>query len=411
MKRIFYALAAIAVASCGTPKKSASGQETQDAPAANDMITTLPAKSPKPVNADAPEAGRTAFALSLFNSALSESDDDASNVIVSPYSAGMALSMLSDGAAGDTKAELLSALCGSSYAGDVLKQGSGYSISSANSIWMRNGFEVLPAYRKTLEGSYKAMIAERDFSSPATVKEINKWCSSNTAGRIPEIIDAISPDMMMFIINALYFKAPWQYQFDKNSTYPEVFHSPSGDIKTDFMHISENFRCGENDACKYVILPYKSGDYKMAVLLPSEGTDIADLLASVSASDVDAAFSSATSRKVALSMPKFKVNTTLILNDILGKMGVRKAFGAGADFSGMTSSGVAVDQIRQKCFVEVNEEGSEAAAVTSVGVRLTSVRPESRPFIMRLDRPFVFAIMNSAANDILFAGRIAAPRL
>ena len=108
-------------------------------------------------------------------------------------------------------------------------------------------------------------------------------------------------------------------------------------------------------------------------------------------------------------MPKFKVNTTLILNDILGRMGVRRAFGAGADFSGITASGVAVDQVLQKCFVEVNEEGSEAAAVTSIGVRLTSVRPEGRPFMMKLDRPFVFAIMNSATNDILFAGRIAAP--
>lgn len=409
MKRIFYALAAIAVASCGTPRKSASSQEAQDAPAAKDMITTLPAKSSKPVNADAPEAGRTAFALSLFNSALSGAGDKSANVIISPYSAGMALSMLSDGAAGDTRAELLAALRNSSYAGDVLRQGSGYSISSANSVWLKKGFGILPAYRKAMVDSYRAMTAERDFSSQATVKEINKWCSDNTAGRIPEIIDGISPDMMMFIINALYFKAPWQYRFDKNSTYPEVFHSPSGDIKTDFMHLSEDFMCGENDACKYAILPYKSGDYRMALLLPAEGTDIDSLLASVSASDIEKAISGASSRKVALSMPKFKVNTTLILNDILGRMGVRRAFGAGADFSGITASGVAVDQVLQKCFVEVNEEGSEAAAVTSIGVRLTSVRPEGRPFMMKLDRPFVFAIMNSATNDILFAGRIAAP--
>lgn len=406
MKRIFYALAALAVVSCGAQKRSASDQKTVE-PDAKDLITTLPAKPVKPVCVNADE-GRVPFALALFRAALAENSSPEANVIVSPYSAGMALSMLTDGAGGDTRAELEAALHSATYAGDVLKSGDGYVISSANSVWLRKGFSVLPDYRKNMESAYGAMIAERDFS-PATVKEINKWCSDKTKGRIPEILDEISPDMLMFLINALYFKAPWKYQFDKASTFPETFHSPAGDVKTDFMHISENLLCGETGGNKFVVLPYKSGDYSMILLLPSETSDVASLMPYVTESLMKETLRGASGRKVALSMPKFKVNTTLVLNGILGKMGVRKAFGAGADFSGITSAGVAVDQVLQKCFVEVNEEGSEAAAVTSVGVRLTSANPSARPFIMKLDRPFAFAIVNSESYEILFAGKVASP--
>ena len=131
------------------------------------------------------------------------------------------------------------------------------------------------------------------------------------------------------------------------------------------------------------------------------------MLPHVTSSMFESALKQAVTRKVALSMPKFKVNTTAVLNSILMSLGVEKAFSKGADFSGITSAGVAVDEVKQKCFVEVNEKGAEAAAVTSVGVRLTSVGPVERMFIMNVDRPFVFAIFNTGSNDILFAGRIS----
>ena len=145
----------------------------------------------------------------------------------------------------------------------------------------------------------------------------------------------------------------------------------------------------------------------MVVCLPAEGVDMKDFLSYVNADRFKSFMEAATMQTVALSMPKFKVNTTLIMNSLLQSMGVHKAFSGAADFSAMTQAGVAVDEVRQKCFIEVNEEGSEAAAVTSVGVRLTSVRPELKPFIMNVDRPFVFAIFNAENNDILFAGKIA----
>lgn len=406
MKKIMFALAALAAVSCGTQRRSAADNASSDNVDAKGLVTTLPAKSPRPANVGQ-TGGRTAFALSLFNAALAENEDASANVIVSPYSAGMALSMLMDGAVGVTKSELAEALCGTSYAGDVLKTGKEYTVSSANSIWLRDGFSILPDYRKNMENLYGASVSERDFSKKSTVNEINRWCSDRTAGRIPEIVDEISPDMMMFIINALYFKAQWQYRFDSNSTFPEVFHSPAGDAKVDFMHISENFLCGEVDGNRFTVLPYKSGDYRMVLFLPAENADLNTLMPEISASVMSEALKNASGRKVALSMPKFKVNTTAVLNSVLGRMGVHKVFAPGAELGGITSSGVAVDQVLQKCFVEVNEEGAEAAAVTSVGIRTTAARPSERPFIMKLDRPFVFAIMNASTDDVLFAGRIS----
>ena len=173
------------------------------------------------------------------------------------------------------------------------------------------------------------------------------------------------------------------------------------------MHISREFPCGEIEVCKFVFLPYKSGEYQMAICLPSEEMSISSMLPHVTSSMFESALKQAVTRKVALSMPKFKVNTTAVLNSVLMSLGVEKAFSKGADFSGITSAGVAVDEVKQKCFVEVNEKGAEAAAVTSVGVRVTSVGPVERMFIMNVDRPFVFAIFNTGSNDILFAGRIS----
>ena len=175
MKKFMFALAALAVVSCGTQRKTAADNTVAGTTTAPEAVSTIGG------NAD----GRLAFGLSLFNEAVSASGNAAENIVVSPYSAGMALSMLAEGAAGDTKAELVSALKNASYSGDILESGDGCIISSANSVWIRSGFPVLPGYASLLKNAYSAEIAERDFSVPATVKEINKWCSDKTSGKIP----------------------------------------------------------------------------------------------------------------------------------------------------------------------------------------------------------------------------------
>lgn len=391
-----FALAALAVVSCGTQRKTAADNTVAGTTTAPEAVSTIGG------NAD----GRLAFGLSLFNEAVSASGNAAENIVVSPYSAGMALSMLAEGAAGDTKAELVSALKNASYSGDILESGDGCIISSANSVWIRSGFPVLPGYASLLKNAYSAEIAERDFSVPATVKEINKWCSDKTAGRIPQIIDEISPDQVMFLLNALYFKSSWASAFDKKNTFDAEFHGENGDDKVPFMHQTEIFTYGEVDGNQYVVLPYKSDEYRMVICLPSENAEISTLLGALDADTFRNAVFSRRTSKVALSLPKFRVNTALTLNGILRALGVQMAFTGTADFSGITGSSVAVDEVRQKCFVEVSEEGTEAAAVTSIGVRFTSVMPEDRPVVMNVNRPFVFAIVDSETADILFAGKI-----
>lgn len=388
----------MAAAACGTQRKGVSSQDVSS----SDSITA----AGESVNSESVVSNRIHFGLNLFSKAVADKNLASGNVVVSPYSAGMALSMLADGANGVTKDELKSALSDAVYSGDFLKSTKNTTISSANSIWIKDGFSVKENYIANLENSYKAQINVRDFSDNGTVKEINKWCSNKTAGRIPQIIDEISPDQVMFLLNALYFKSSWASAFDKKNTFDAEFHGENGDDKVPFMHQTGTFTYGEMDGNQYVVLPYKSDEYRMVICLPSENAEISTLLGALDADTFRNAVFSRRTAKVALSLPKFRVNTTLTLNGILRALGVQAAFTGAADFSGITGSSVAVDEVRQKCFVEVSEEGTEAAAVTSVGVRLTSVMPEDRPVVMNVNRPFVFAIVDSETADILFAGKI-----
>ena len=328
-----------AVVACGAQRKGASSQDVSS----SDSITV----AGESVNSESVVYNRIHFGLNLFSKAVADKNLASGNVVVSPYSAGLALSMLADGANGVTKDELKSALSDAVYSGDFLKSTKNTTISSANSIWIKDGFSVKENYIANLENSYKAQINVRDFSDNGTVKEINKWCSSKTAGRIPQIIDEISPDQVMFLLNALYFKSSWASAFDKKNTFDAEFHGENGDDKVPFMHQTEIFTYGEVDGNQYVVLPYKSDEYRMVICLPSENAEISTLLGELDADTFRNAVFSRRTSKVALSLPKFRVNTALTLNGILRALGVQRAFTGTADFSGITGSSVAVDEVRQ----------------------------------------------------------------
>lgn len=360
--------------------------------------------SPQP-SVPSQDGSRTDFALTFFRNAVSAEDADA-NVLVSPFSAGTALSMLAEGADGSTRDELMTALGGKTFSGDILLPDSLADVRAANSAWLCSGFEVKDAYRNMLETSYSAWIQTKDFSDPFTKDAINAWCSDNTEGRIPEIVDEISPDMVMFLINALYFKASWLHEFDGADTVDEVFHGSAGDNEVPMMNTSGRFRYAEYDGAQLIELPYKGRKYSMLVALPAEGVAMDKAVSCLSASAYETALDALEYRKVVLSLPKFKFDTDMLLNSVLMRMGVRKAFDTDAEFSGITDTPVAVNQVRQKCFVEVNESGTEAAAVTSIGLRVTSASPVDIPVVMTVDRPFLFAIVDTAGDNILFAGRV-----
>lgn len=352
-----------------------------------------------------PVESRTGFALSLFRNTVSSQDKDA-NVLVSPFSAGTALSMLAEGAGGQTRDELVAALGGALFPGDLLAMDSIADVRSANSAWIRSAFHVKDTYSALLGQKYGAMIAEKDFSDPNTVEAINAWCSENTEGRITEIVDQISPDMMMFLVNALYFKAPWKNEFNPSATSDRTFHGSAGDSQVPMMNMTGTLGYAEAAGSQLVELPYKGGCYSMLVMLPESGLEIDKVVSGLSEQNFRTAVDKLTRRKVHLSLPKFKFDTDLVLNRMLMAMGVEKVFGTSAELDGISDASVYVDQVRQKCFIEVNEEGSEAAAVTSIGVRLTSASPFEPALEMNVDRPFLFAIVDKSADNMLFIGKV-----
>ncbi len=353
------------------------------------------------------DGSMTGFALSFFRK-VNDNMNKNDNVVVSPYSAGTAIAMLAEGARGETAAELLAALNGCGFRGKSPAVTDSAAVKSANSLWMDDGFRIRDSYINALKDFYGASVYVRDFSSHAAASDINRWCSDNTDGKIGKIIDRISPDMAMVLVNALYFDAPWQKAFGSEMTRERIFHGFSGDVPVQMMSKRADYFYAEYEGCQMIRLPYASGRYSMYVLLPPAGTDVNDLLPYIGESAYDAAMQMLEEREVMLSFPKYRLETSAVLNGTLESMGVKKAFSTAADFGVISPSrSLALDMVTQKCYIDVSEKGTEAAAVTAVQVRLTSVRPGVRAAVeMTVDRPFLFFIVDEDSAGILFAGKI-----
>jgi serpin B len=351
------------------------------------------------------EGSSTGFALSFFKE-VNRNVKPGENVVVSPYSAGVVLSMLAEGAEGETRVEFDNALNGCLFKAEELGDEK-VVVESANSVWVSDDFSVRNRYVDLLSNDFNAFITTQNFADPATLKAINNWCAENTSGKITEIIDRLGPDMVMVLVNALYFNGPWEKAFDPASTAEDVFKGRSGNQKVSMMSAKMKLNYAEYQGCQIVELPYAGGNYSMFVVLPPAGMDADAVLPYVSESAFDAAMGMLVQRDVRLKMPKFKLETSLILNEVLQDMGIRDAFSSAADFKGISAMGpLRLDKVQQKCFIEVAEKGTEAAAVTSAQIRLTSVRPEGAPVEMKVDRPFFFFIADRNEMQILFAGKI-----
>lgn len=352
------------------------------------------------------EGSKTGFALSFFKE-VNKHMNSGENVFVSPYSAGAALSMLTEGAQGQTKVELDNALNGCLFSNEKLDGGDSVVVKSANSVWLDSDFSVRNHYVNLLQKDYDALVETLRFSDPATVKAINNWCAENTAGKIDEIVDKLTPGDVMVILNALYFNAPWEEKFDPAYTSKTDFRGVSRTSKVDMMSRKGRYNYVEYQGCQMIELPYLGSSYSMFVVLPPEGMKIDGFLPYVNENTYKQAMGMMAPAEVKFKMPKVKMETELLLNDVLMGMGVRTAFTGAADFRGISESGpLAVSQVKQKCYVDISESGTEAAAVTSVMVRLTSVRPEIDIKVMTVDRPYVFFIADKESDDILFAGKI-----
>jgi len=356
---------------------------------------------------EAPSQGsKTGFALSFFKN-VNAIVEKGENVVVSPYSAGVALSMLAEGAEGETRAEFDNALNGCIFKAEDLGDNDTITVKSSNSVWVDNDFSIRNSYVNLLEKDFDAFIDALSFSDPATVKAINDWCAENTNGKIDEIIDRLDPSAVMVLVNALYFNAPWEDEFSPSLTKEADFHGVTKKSKVQMMSRSARMNYAEYYGCQMVELPYSGGRYSMIVILPPAGMDADAMMQYVGESIYDTAMGMFRPHQVNLKMPKAKIETSLILNQALKNMGIKSAFTPAADFKGIAAMGpLVLDQVKQKCYIDISEKGTEAAAVTSAQIRLTSARPEAEPVEMTVDRPYLFIITDKTNDNILFAGKI-----
>ena len=361
-------------------------------------------------------AANNEFSFSLFRQ-LGAAESD-SNVFVSPLSASMALGMAMTGASGTTFDEMRATLGFGTTSESEIDQGykslitllrgldPGVDFRIANSIWTREGFPVTPAFLDAGRTWFDAQAASLDFASPNAVKSINDWVSTATAGKIPTILDQITSDEVMFLINAIYFKGSWRAKFDPALTIDAPFHGIAGDQPMKLMHREGTIRYMQTPAFSAVDLPYGNSAYSMSVVLPNVGQSVDAVLASLRTDTWSAWTAQFHDAEVDLHLPRLELTWERMLIPDLEALGMRAPFQAdGADFSRMSPLGdrLFISTVKQKTFVNVNEEGTEAAAVTNVGVSLTSA-PLRTEF--RVDRPYVFVIRERLSGTVLFLGAI-----
>lgn len=357
------------------------------------------------------------FSFALFRQ-LSAAQKD-SNVFTSPLSATMALGMAMNGAASSTYDQMRTTLgFGSTAEADV---NDGYKslitllrgldatvdVRVANSIWYRNGFPFNQSFLGAGRTFFDAQVSALDFTSASAVSTINGWVSTATAAKIPTIIDRIDGDQVMFLINAIYFKGSWREKFDVGDTRDAPFHAVGGDQTVKLMHRSGKIQYYSATDYEVVDLPYGNSAYTMSVALPRAGKSVETVAASLQASSWSAATSGIREAQVDLYLPRFKLEWQKELNTDLKALGMRDAFApGGADFTRMSSSRgreLYISVVKQKTYVDVNEEGTEAAAVTNVGIGVTSAPV---PVTFRVDRPFIFVIRERLSGTVMFMGKI-----
>ncbi len=356
----------------------------------------------------------TEFAVNLFKKSYSE---DGKNTLISPLSVIYALGLTANGADGNTLSQMEDVLNFNvsdlnnylySYAKQKAKDESA-TLSIANSIWFTNDEERLKVNHDFLQKNadyYNAAANRADFSDPDTVKDINNWVKDNTKGMIPEIVDSIKPDDVMFLINALAFEAEWVDKYTKNSVKEGTFTNKDGTQKTvEFMHSEEHLYIGDENS-KGFIKKYK-GNYAFAALLPNENVSIDEFVSTLSGEKITNMLTTLGSRYCITSMPKFETEYNVEMSEIFKSLGMTDAFIEGvADFSKMADpKGIFIGNIIHKTFISVGEKGTKAGAATVVQMTDGGMSPIGATEI-HLNRPFVYMLVDTENNIPLFIGTL-----
>lgn len=397
------------LAACGTRSITPSG----DAP----PLDALP-RALTPLEQQLVTAGRD-FSVALFRQASTAGARD-SSVFLSPLSASVALGMTMNGAAGATFDAMRATLGLAAASQDEINRGyqsltallrgldARTDIRLASAVWYRAGIPFDPTFLATTRTFFDAEVQGLDFrDATASLRAINGWVDQRTAGRITRIVEQIDPNEVMFLVNAIYFKGVWRTAFDPAETRDATFRPRGGGTQAmRLMHRQGTMRYLETPQFQMVDLPYGNGAFTMTVLLPAAGSDVDALVGSLSSSTWASWTMQLREQTVDLSLPKFRLEYSRVLNDDLKALGMGIVFSSPpADFSRMSPLGrdLYITYVKQKTYVDVSEEGTEAAGVTVGGVGITAAPAVPT---MTVDRPFVFVIRERFSNTILFIGRI-----
>lgn len=362
------------------------------------------------------------FGLEIFQKIRKESDKE--NIMISPLSISVAFAMAYNGADSDTKTEMEKAMKLNGLTTEQINNSYKMLIKSlqsldkdvvfeiANAIFYADGFSVKPDFLNINKTIYNAEVEKLNFSSPASVDKINAWVTEKTHDKITKIIEQLNPLDRMVLLNAIYFNGIWTNKFDEKGTHNLSFTKSNGTtIEVPMMKKEEKLDYTTNSLFSAIKMPYGNGQYNMVVMLPATGKTSQSVIDALSISNWKNWMNEfETKDPVVVTMPRFKFAFEIKLNNVLKQMGMNKAFEPlVADFSKISETDLYISSAVHKSFIDVNENGTEAAAVTSITFTTTSAGNEPPKTIFYVDKPFVFAITEKDTDAILFIGEVNHP--
>lgn len=372
--------------------------------------------------------GNTRFAIDMYKVLASEGDG---NLFFAPYSVSSAMAMTAAGAVGDTEKEIFDALRLPSYSEDlhtcfselvnILHRPSSSKVVSANALWSQEGMHILPSFVETTQQYYRAHVDTLDFirNKKYAVATINGWVAENTNDKILDILTEqdVSDSTRLVLVNALYFKGSWQHPFRAENTIEDPFYvSTEVTTMAEMMNQTTKIPYHKGEGYSVVALPYQEESseipgYAMVIIVPDDYNGITAVEENLDIETVMNDYASLEPTKVQLSMPKFSMRKKVLLNEVLQQMGMVTPFTGDADFSDINGFGdLSISKVIHETFIDVDEEGTEAAAATAVTMNLTSVYSPEPAVVVRADHPFMAFIVDQATGSILFMGKVVNPK-
>ena len=436
MKKYLVLFSAVVLSSAMLSCSSSSATEEEDLGESKKIVNML--SEPQPIQLTAEQKvfanDNNQFTLNFLKT-VNEVDQSGKSFIYSPLSITYVLGMVNDAATGDTEKELEQTLGfhkgGIKAVNDYCKKlieglpkaDNKVTLDIANAIFLNKDYALKQQFQQDMQDYYDAKAEALDFSSPLTLEHINGWCNDKTKGMIPKILDEVNPDMVSYLLNAIYFKADWASKFDSKNTKDETFTTKTGSTTLPMMHQNVLISYLKTNTYSAVILPYGNSLWNMTVMLPEEGATTDDIIKEVAQSSVlnnrgwcGTGGNVFQGYEVDLKLPRFETASDTdeldVKNGLVGlmqKMGIKLAFDSDfAEIPNMCEDrNLYISMMRQKAKIKVNEEGSEAAAVTVAGMyATTAVGPQEYPkATFHANRPFVYVISEASSGVILFVGK------